>query len=81
MLCIIGRHSCLLVIYRSGEEISVVYYRAGYTPNDYPTEKVCIPQSLESRVLNLILLVYMHINCGCLLGMEAYALFDIIFIN
>ena len=25
---------------RSGEEIAVVYYRAGYSPNDYPTEKV-----------------------------------------
>ena len=28
------------IICRSGEEIAVVYYRAGYTPNDYPTEKV-----------------------------------------
>ena len=25
---------------RSGEEIAVVYYRAGYSPNDYPTDKV-----------------------------------------
>lgn len=26
--------------FRSGEEIAVVYYRAGYSPNDYPSDKV-----------------------------------------
>lgn len=35
-------HSCvdMYVICRSGEEIAVVYYRAGYSPNDYPSDKV-----------------------------------------
>jgi glutathione synthase len=25
---------------RDGKKVAVVYYRAGYTPNDYPSEAV-----------------------------------------
>jgi Eukaryotic glutathione synthase len=26
--------------FRDGHSVAVVYFRAGYTPNDYPSEKV-----------------------------------------
>lgn len=31
---------CVFVMYREGSAVGVVYYRAGYTPNDYITENV-----------------------------------------
>ena len=28
------------MFYRDGQEVAVTYFRAGYSPNDYPSDKV-----------------------------------------
>ena len=35
----------------SGQEVAVVYYRAGYTPRDYPSDKVSQSESSKFRVV------------------------------
>jgi len=35
----------------SGQEVAVVYYRAGYTPRDYPSDKVSQSESSKFRVI------------------------------
>lgn len=36
-LTLVSKKFC---IFRDGQAIAVVYFRAGYTPNDYPSESV-----------------------------------------
>lgn len=31
-----------IILCRCGKNVSVVYFRAGYSPDDYPSEAVCI---------------------------------------
>jgi len=44
----LGQDRELLV---SGQEVAVVYYRAGYTPRDYPSDKVSQSESSKFRVV------------------------------
>ena len=42
----------LIRFYRDGNEIAVTYFRAGYTPNDYYSEKV-ISLLLDLKQVNV----------------------------
>ena len=65
--------------FRDGQVIAVVYFRAGYTPNDYPSE------SVSNFLIQFLLLgfffSYFTRKCSCLINTFCYYLTNVDTLN